>query len=180
MHRIAAVLKLLTQLNKLSSNKLIRHECQNGILGGCFFILFDGYFSSTTGYHRKRKSPELFAYSLISIANFERCWCLVFTTHYVYCKKSVSYRRIWMCSLLLSNHVVSLKPWQTLKNGVNTSDGYFLAFLQQSNRSTLTPLPKLKKSWDNRREKQTQKVQWTELHFLRKESEWLHERDYGN
>ena len=32
----------------------------------------------------------------------------------------------------------------------------------------------------NRREKQTQKVQWTELHFLRKESEWLHERDYGN
>jgi len=23
-------------------------------------------------------------------------------------------------------------------------------------------------------------VQWTELHFLRKESEWLHERDYGN
>ena len=36
--------------------------------------------------------------------------------------------------------------------------------------------------------KQSQKVQWTELHFLRKESEWLlrkesewlHERDYGN
>ena len=43
MHRIAAVLKLLTQLNKLSSNNFIRHECQNGILGGCFFILFDGY-----------------------------------------------------------------------------------------------------------------------------------------
>ena len=73
MHRIAAVLNLLTQLNKLSSNNFIRHECQNGILGGCFFILFDGY-----------------------------------------------------C------------------------------------------------------EKQSQKVQWTELHFLRKESEWLHERDYGN
>ena len=45
MHRIAAVLNLLTQLNKLSSNNFIRHECQNGILGGCFFILFDGYFS---------------------------------------------------------------------------------------------------------------------------------------
>ena len=44
MHRIAAVLNLLTQLNKLSSNNFIRHECQNGILGGCFFILFDGYF----------------------------------------------------------------------------------------------------------------------------------------
>lgn len=29
--------------NKLSSNNLIRHECQNGIRGGCFFILFDGY-----------------------------------------------------------------------------------------------------------------------------------------
>lgn len=43
MHRIAAVLNLLTQLNKLSSNNFIRHECQNGILGGCFFILFDGY-----------------------------------------------------------------------------------------------------------------------------------------
>ena len=43
MHRIAAVLNLLTQLNKYSSNNLIRHECQNGILGGCFFILFDGY-----------------------------------------------------------------------------------------------------------------------------------------
>ena len=43
MHRIAAVLKLLTQLNKFSSNNLIRHECQNGIRGGCFFILFDGY-----------------------------------------------------------------------------------------------------------------------------------------
>ena len=43
MCRIAAVLKLLTQLNKLSSNNLIRHECQNGICGGCFFILFDGY-----------------------------------------------------------------------------------------------------------------------------------------
>ena len=43
MHRIAAVLKLLTQLNKYSSNNLIRHECQNGICGGCFFILFDGY-----------------------------------------------------------------------------------------------------------------------------------------
>ena len=37
MHRIAAVLKLLTQLNKYSSNNFIRHECQNGILGGCFF-----------------------------------------------------------------------------------------------------------------------------------------------
>ena len=23
-------------------------------------------------------------------------------------------------------------------------------------------------------------MQWTESHFLRKESEWLHERDYGN
>ena len=69
MHRIVTVLKLLTQLNKYSSNNLIRHECQNGILGGCFFILFDGY---------------------------------------------------------------------------------------------------------------SQTVQWTELHFLRKESEWLHERDYGN
>ena len=23
-------------------------------------------------------------------------------------------------------------------------------------------------------------MQWTKLHFLRKESEWLHERDYGN
>ena len=45
MHRIAAVLNLLTQLNKLSSNNFIRHECQNGILGGCFFILFDGYES---------------------------------------------------------------------------------------------------------------------------------------
>ena len=43
MHRIAAVLNLLTQLNKLSSNNFIRHECQNGIRGGCFFILFDGY-----------------------------------------------------------------------------------------------------------------------------------------
>ena len=43
MCRIAAVLKPLTQLNKLSSNNLIRHECQNGIRGGCFFILFDGY-----------------------------------------------------------------------------------------------------------------------------------------
>ena len=43
MHRIAVVLNLLTQLNKLSSNNFIRHECQNGILGGCFFILFDGY-----------------------------------------------------------------------------------------------------------------------------------------
>ena len=43
MHRIAAVLNLLTQLNKLSSNNFIRHEFQNGILGGCFFILFDGY-----------------------------------------------------------------------------------------------------------------------------------------
>ena len=30
-------------MNKLSSNNLIRHECQNGIRGGCFFILFDGY-----------------------------------------------------------------------------------------------------------------------------------------
>ena len=48
------------------------------------------------------------------------------------------------------------------------------------NRSTTTPLSKLKKSWDNRCEKQSQKVRWTELHFLRKESEWLHERDYGN
>ena len=47
MHQIAAVLNLLTQLNKLSSNNFIRHECQNGILGGCFFILFDGYFTST-------------------------------------------------------------------------------------------------------------------------------------
>jgi len=43
MHRIAAVLKVLTQLNKSSINNFIRHECQNGILGGCFFILFDGY-----------------------------------------------------------------------------------------------------------------------------------------
>ena len=43
MHRIAAVLNLLTQLNKSSINNFIRHECQNGILGGCFFILFDGY-----------------------------------------------------------------------------------------------------------------------------------------
>ena len=43
MHRIAAVLNLLTQLNKSSTNNFIRHECQNGILGGCFFILFDGY-----------------------------------------------------------------------------------------------------------------------------------------
>ena len=46
MNRIAAVLNLLTQLNKLSSNNFIRHECQNGILGGCFFILFDGYFQA--------------------------------------------------------------------------------------------------------------------------------------
>ena len=52
MHRIAAVLNLLTQLNKLSSNNLIRHECQNGILGGCFFILFDGYVLKT----EKRRS----------------------------------------------------------------------------------------------------------------------------
>ena len=43
MHRIAAVLKVLTQLNKSSINNFIRHECQNGIRGGCFFILFDGY-----------------------------------------------------------------------------------------------------------------------------------------
>ena len=48
MHRIAAVLKLLTQLNKYSSNNFIRHECQNGILGGCFFILFDGYLLPDT------------------------------------------------------------------------------------------------------------------------------------
>ena len=48
MHRIAAVLNLLTQLNKLSSNNFIRHECQNGILGGCFFILFDGYITNQT------------------------------------------------------------------------------------------------------------------------------------
>ena len=46
MHRIAAVLNLLTQLNKYSSNNLIRHECQNGICGGCFFILFDAYLKS--------------------------------------------------------------------------------------------------------------------------------------
>ena len=46
MHRIAAVLNLLTQLNKSSINNFIRHECQNGILGGCFFILFDGYGAS--------------------------------------------------------------------------------------------------------------------------------------
>ena len=50
MHRIAAVLNLLTQLNKLSSNNFIRHECQNGILGGCFFILFDGYESEAFCY----------------------------------------------------------------------------------------------------------------------------------
>ena len=43
MHRIAAVLNLLTQLNKSSINNFIRHEFQNGIRGGCFFILFDGY-----------------------------------------------------------------------------------------------------------------------------------------
>ena len=53
MHRIAAVLNLLTQLNKLSSNNFIRHECQNGILGGCFFILFDGY--QQPPHHPKRK-----------------------------------------------------------------------------------------------------------------------------
>ena len=46
MHRIAAVLKLLTQLNKFSSNNLIRHECQNGIRGGYFFIFFDGYITN--------------------------------------------------------------------------------------------------------------------------------------
>ena len=57
MHRIAAVLKLLTQLNKLSSNNFIRHECQNGILGGCFFILFDGYVvtAQQPPHHPKRK-----------------------------------------------------------------------------------------------------------------------------
>ena len=52
MHRIAAVLKLLSQLNKFSSNNLIRHEFQNGIRGGCFFILFDGYALSRKTVHR--------------------------------------------------------------------------------------------------------------------------------
>ena len=50
MHRIVTVLKLLTQLNKYSSNNLIRHECQNGICGGCFFILFDAYACSISSY----------------------------------------------------------------------------------------------------------------------------------
>ena len=31
------------ELFQQSLNNFIRHECQNGILGGCFFILFDGY-----------------------------------------------------------------------------------------------------------------------------------------
>ncbi|MEE0871858.1 MAG: hypothetical protein UIH27_00105, partial [Ruminococcus sp.] len=68
MHRIAAVLNLLTQLNKLSSNNFIRHECQNGILGGCFFILFDGYIKTATVQAKKRttgvqthlSSPHIF------------------------------------------------------------------------------------------------------------------------
>ena len=55
MHRIAAVLNLLTQLNKLSSNNFIRHECQNGILGGCFFILFDGYHQTPNNLFRRTK-----------------------------------------------------------------------------------------------------------------------------
>ena len=66
MHRIAAVLKLLTQLNKLSSNNFIRHECQNGILGGCFFILFDGY-------HRLIEKGE-FSASIISACSELEYW----------------------------------------------------------------------------------------------------------
>ena len=41
--RTTAILKRYPQLNKLSINDLIRHECQNGIRGGCFFISFDAY-----------------------------------------------------------------------------------------------------------------------------------------
>ena len=61
MYRIAAVLKVLTQLNKSSINNFIRHECQNGILGGCFFILFDGYDNSVMeSFFSNMKREELY------------------------------------------------------------------------------------------------------------------------
>ena len=40
---LRAVQKRRLQPNKLSMNNIIRHEYQNGICGGCFFTLFDGY-----------------------------------------------------------------------------------------------------------------------------------------
>ena len=57
MHRIAAVLNLLTQLNKSSINNFIRHECQNGILGGCFFILFDGHVEIRISIEKDKSEP---------------------------------------------------------------------------------------------------------------------------